>query len=101
MNLVFWSEICVNLDQSGCGGGVCVGGWTLSQDRPLSPSLISSSYPTRHFQGQEIANSKGCQRISEKDHQTYQYTKQGHALLFGYDCQSLILINENILGSGA
>ena len=100
MNLVFWSEICVNLDQSGCGGGVCVGGWTLSQDRPLSPSLISSSYPSRHFQGQEIANCKGCQQISEKVYQTYQYTKKGHALLPGYDCQSLILINENILGSG-
>ena len=41
MNLVFWSEICVNLDQSGCGGGVCVGGWTLSQDRPLSPPTLS------------------------------------------------------------
>ena len=41
MNLVFWSEICVNLDQSGCGGGVCVGGWTLSQDRPPSPPPLS------------------------------------------------------------
>ena len=87
MNLVFWSEICVNLDQSGCGGGVCVGGWTLSQDRPLSPSLISSSYPSRHFQGQEIAYCKGCQRISEKVNETYQYTKQERALLPGYDCQ--------------
>ena len=26
---IFWSEIWVNLDQSGCGG-VCVGGWLLS-----------------------------------------------------------------------